>query len=56
MLSPPEEINSDGPENTVSSKYCDIEELKNLILTDKSTSLSLCHINACSLSKNFDGL
>ena len=52
----PDDINSDDPENTVSSKYYDIEELQNLKITNKSKSLSLFHINACSLSKNFDDL
>ena len=56
MYSPPNDINSDYPENTVSSKYYDIEELQNLKITSKSKSLSLFHINACSLSKNFDDL
>ena len=56
MSSPPDDINSDDLENTVSSKYYDIEELQNLKMTNKSKSLSLFHINVCSLSKNFDGL
>ena len=56
MSSPPDDIYSDDPENTVSSKYCDIEEQQNLKITNKSKSLSLFHINACSLSKNFDDL
>ena len=56
MLSPPEDINTDDPENTVSSKYCDTEKLQNLKITSKSKSLSLFHINASGLSKNFDDL
>ena len=56
MSSPPYDINSDDPENAVSSKYYDIEELQNLKITNKSKSLSLFHINACSLSKNFNDL
>ena len=56
MSSSPDVINSDDPENTVSSKYYDTEELQNLKITNKSKSLSLFHINACSLSKNFDDL
>ena len=52
MSSSPDDINSDDPENTVSSKYYDIEELQNLKITNKSKSLSLFHINACSLCKN----
>ena len=35
MYSPPNDINSDYPENTVSSKYYDIEELQNLKLSSK---------------------
>ena len=40
MLSPPEDINTDDPENTVSSKYCDTGKLQNLKITSKSKSLS----------------
>ena len=56
MSPPPDDTNSDDPENTVSSKYYDTEELQNLKITNKSKSLSLFHINACSLSNNFDDL
>ena len=56
MPSRPDDINPDGLENTVSSKYYDIEELQNLKITNKSKSLSSFHINACSLSKKFDNL
>ena len=56
MSSSPDDINSDDSANTVSSKYYDIEELQNLKITNKSKSLSLFYINACSLSKNFDDL
>ena len=56
MSSPPDGINSDDPENTVLSKYYDSEELQNLKITSKSKSISLFHVNACSLSKNFDNL
>ena len=55
MSSPLDGINSDNPENTVSSKYYDIDELQNLKINN-SNSLSLFHINACSLSRNFDDL
>ena len=55
-LTQPDDINSDDPENTVSSKYYDIDELQNLKITNNSNSLSLFHTNACSLSKNFDDL
>ena len=54
MSSPPNDINSGDPENTVSSKYYNTEELQNLEI--KSKSLSLIQINTCSLSKNFDDL
>ena len=56
MSSPPDDINSDDPENTVSYKYYDIEELQNVKITNKSKSLSLFYINICSISKNFDDL
>ena len=56
ISSPPDDINSDDLKNTVSSKHYDIEELQNLKVTNKSNSLSLFHINACPLSKNFDDL
>ena len=56
MSSPPDDINSDYPENIASSKCYDIEELQNLKITNKIKSLFLFHINACSLSKNFDYL
>ena len=41
--------NSNGPEKTYSSKYCDIEETYNIKIPHKNKSLSLFHINACSL-------
>ena len=56
MSSQPNDVNSDDPENTVSSKYYDIDELQNLKITNNSNSLSLFHINACSLNMNFDDL
>ena len=56
MSSQPDGINSDDPENTVSSKYYDIDALQNLKITNNSNSLSLFYTNACSLSKNFDDL
>ena len=56
MSSPADDINTDDPENTVSSKYYDVDELQNLKITNKSKSLSLFHINSCSLSNNFDDL
>ena len=47
---------SNGPEKISSSKYYDIEEMHNTEIPHKNKSLSLFHINACSLNKNFDGL
>ena len=38
------------------SKYYDIEEMRNIEIPHKNKSLSLFHINACSLNKNFDDL
>ena len=40
MSSSPDDINSDDPENTVSSKYYDTVELQNLKIINKSKSLS----------------
>ena len=48
--------NNNDPENGCSSKYYDIEEMRNIELPHKNKSLSLFHINACSLNKNFDDL
>ena len=56
MSSPPGDINPDDRENIVSSKYYDIEELKNLKIRNKSKSNFAFHINTCSLNKNFDDL
>ena len=39
-----------------SSKYYDIEEMHNIEIPPKNKSLSLFHINACSLNKTFDDL
>ena len=39
-----------------SSKYYDIEEMHNIKISQKNKSLSLFHINACSLNKNADDL
>ena len=41
MSSPLDGINSDNPENTVSSKYYDLDELQNLKIINNSNSLSL---------------
>ena len=48
--------NSNNPEKVCSSKYYDIEEMHNIKIPHKNKSLSLFHINACSLNKNFDDL
>ena len=39
-----------------SSKYYVIEEMHNIEIPHKNKSLSLFHINAFSLNKNFDDL
>ena len=49
---PPE--NGDDPEKIASSKYYDIDEMHNIEIPPKNKLLSLFHINACSLNKNFD--
>ena len=46
--------NSNDPEKISSSKYYEIEEMHNIEIPHKNKSLSLFHINACSLNKNFD--
>ena len=56
MSSPPEDINSDDPENSVPFKCYDIEGFQNLKITNKSKSHFLFHINAWSLSKNANDL
>ena len=48
--------NNDDPEKTCSSKYYDIEAMRNIEISHKNKSLSLFHINACSLKKKFDDL
>ena len=48
--------NGKDPEKNASSKYCDIDEMHNIELPHKNKSLSLFHINACSLNKIFDDL
>ena len=47
--------NNNDPEKISSFKY-DIDEMHNLKILQKNKSLSLFHINACSLNKNFDDL
>ena len=48
--------NSNDSEKISSSKYYDIEEMHNIKKPHKNKSLSLFHINAYSLNKNFDDL
>ena len=48
--------NNNDPEKISSSKYCVIDEMHNLKIPHKNKSLSLFHINACSLNKYFDDL
>ena len=48
--------NNNNPEKISSSKYYDIDEMHNIKIPQKNISLSLFHINACSLNKNFDDL
>ena len=45
---------NNDPENVVNSKYYDIDQIQTLKFPNKHKSLALFHINACSLSKNFD--
>ena len=44
--------NSNDSEKISSSKYYDIEEMHNIEIPYKNNSLSLFHINACSLKIN----
>ena len=44
------------PENVVNCKYYNLEEVQTMKIPNKKNSLSLFHINACSLSKNFEDL
>ena len=46
--------NNNNPENISSFKYYDIDETHNVEIHNKNKSLSLFHINACSLNQNFD--
>ena len=48
--------NSNGLDKVCSSKYYDIQEMHNIEKPHKNKSLSLFHINARSLNKNFIGL
>ena len=44
--------NGNDPEKIDSSKHYDIDEMNNIKIPHKNKSLSLFHINACSLNKN----
>ena len=44
------------PDNAVKCRYYDIEEIQTLKIPNKSKSLSMFHIDTCSLSKNFEDL
>ena len=43
-------------DNVANCKYYNLEEVQTMKIPNKKNSLSLFHINACSLSKNFDDL
>ena len=47
---------NDDPDYLVNCKYYSINEIQSLKVANKDKSLSMFHINACSLNKNFDGL
>ena len=48
--------NGNDPKKIASSKYDDIDEMHNIEIPPKNKLLSLFHIIACSLYKNFDDL
>ena len=48
--------NGNDPEKIASSKYHNIDEMHNIEIPHKNKLLSLFHVNACSLNKNFDDL
>ena len=48
--------NSSDTENVIQSKYYDINELQQLEIPNKEKSLSLSHINSCSLNNNSNKL
>ena len=49
------EKNNDS-DNVINSKYYDIDQIQTLKFPDKHKSLTLFHINAYFLNKNFDDL
>ena len=63
ILKPPPDLallfnqfNNAIPKNVIQSKYYDIDELQKLKIPNKENSLSLFHINSCSLNNNFEEL
>ena len=44
------------PEDVVQSKYYHLDELQTMKIPNEDKSLTLFHINPCSLNKNFDDL
>ena len=50
-LKPSPEKKNNNPENVVNYKYHDIDQIQTLKFPDKHKSLTLFHINACSLNK-----
>ena len=48
--------NSTDPKKISSSKHYEIEEMHTIEKPHKNKFLSLFHVNACSLNKNFDDL
>ena len=49
-------VPSIDPEKIALSKYYDTDEMHNINIPHKNKSLSLFHINICSLNENFDDL
>ena len=48
--------NKNKPENVVNSNHYNIDQIQTLKFPVKNKSLSLFHINACSLNEHFDDL
>ena len=48
--------NRSDPENVIQSKYYKVNVLQQFKIPNKKKSLSLFHINSCSLNKNFEEL
>ena len=47
---------NDDPDNVVNSKYYSKHQMQSLKIANKNKSLSMLHINTCSLNKNFYNL